>query len=244
MPFVAWPVIADAMADAPHLLCGQVRFYVEPTEHAGWASSDCSIHLSPDIWEVDDLVWYAPQVVRHEITHLLVDEPNTPHGPLFRAALASLLNPIGLTEVYGDPFSEYPSEFWRDGVCLYGCLVSSPTVLERAQSAVGRSRTSYGFTQYWCAEFAEHILADPRYDSSLDSPAQLSYLVPHINNPQPGDLVFISFQPEHGQVHHVAFVESINSDGSVNTIEGNGPDSEYVARSVRFPSEIVSYGRP
>lgn len=118
------------------------------------------------------------------------------------------------------------------------------TLLERAQRSVGTSRTQYGFSEFWCAEYVEFmLLLSPQYDSPLDSPAQLRLLVPAVTEPAPGDLVFVSFQPENGEVHHVAIVESVNADGSVNTIEGNGPDREYVARGIRLPFEIISYGR-
>lgn len=123
-------------------------------------------------------------------------------------------------------------------------LPRSLTVLERAQASIGVSRTEYGFTDFWCAEFVEMILANPAYDTALDSPAQLKLLVPPVSDPLPGDLVFVSFQPVNGETHHVVFVESTNPDGSVNTIEGNGPDANYVVRGIRTLAEITGFGRP
>ena len=41
---------------------------------------------------------------------------------------------------------------------------------------------------------------------------------------------------------HVAILEKVNADGSISTIEGNGPSETHVARSVRQPSEITGFG--
>lgn len=69
--------------------------------------------------------------------------------------------------------------------------------------------------------------------------------MPPTNQPHPGDLVFIELRSEGmeptGQTSHVGVVESINDDGSVNTIEGNF-DREYVVRNVRYREEITGFG--
>lgn len=119
------------------------------------------------------------------------------------------------------------------------------TLLEVAIASIGKPRMEEGWSEFWCAEFVEWALQEAgfSYDTALDSPAQLQSLMPAVTLPLPGDLVFVSFQPEYRQTHHVGVVTSVNEDGSVNTIEGNGPDPERVAVSKRSPVEITGYGR-
>jgi peptidoglycan hydrolase-like protein with peptidoglycan-binding domain len=67
------------------------------------------------------------------------------------------------------------------------------------------------------------------------------------NNPQPGDIVLFDFNGD-GSCEHVGFVESVNANGSVNTIEGNtgNPSNgqEGVWRRTRPMSEIAGFGNP
>lgn len=70
----------------------------------------------------------------------------------------------------------------------------------------------------------------------------------HTVSPQPGDLVFFKFGTNSRYTDHVGLVESVNSDGSVNTIEGNTSTNNQnnggmVMRRTR-KSGIVGYGRP
>lgn len=66
-----------------------------------------------------------------------------------------------------------------------------------------------------------------------------------------GDIAYMDFPGAPNRVSHVVFVESVNSDGSVNTIEGNTSGTAggnqrnggLVARKRRL-SYIVGYGRP
>lgn len=68
---------------------------------------------------------------------------------------------------------------------------------------------------------------------------------------RPGDIVYFDFPGAPDRISHVGIVESVNSDGSLNTIEGNtsstvGGDQRNgrtVARK-RRASSIVGYGRP
>ena len=118
------------------------------------------------------------------------------------------------------------------------------SVLQTAQNLIGKSRTELGFTPWWCTELTNYIFQQvgrPEWINEMASPGQQKSLMPSTDLPQPGDLVFISFF-KNGQTDHVAIVESVNEDGSLNTIEGNGPDREYVARGVRFSDEVTGYG--
>ena len=67
-------------------------------------------------------------------------------------------------------------------------------------------------------------------------------------NPQPGDLVFFKFGTGVRETNHIGFVESVNTNGSINTIEGNTSDANQsnggmVMRRVRS-TNIVGYARP
>ena len=68
------------------------------------------------------------------------------------------------------------------------------------------------------------------------------------NNPQPGDVVFFKFNTNSRWSNHIGLVESVNADGSINTIEGNTSVSSddnggSVMRRTR-KSNIVGYGVP
>ena len=70
----------------------------------------------------------------------------------------------------------------------------------------------------------------------------------YTTNPQPGDLVFFKFGTTTRETNHIGFVESVNDDGSIVTIEGNTSDSNQtnggmVMRKTRR-TNIVGYGRP
>lgn len=64
-----------------------------------------------------------------------------------------------------------------------------------------------------------------------------------------GDIAYFDFPDNVRRIQHVAFVESVNADGSVNTIEGNtsGTGSQSNGGALmrkRRKSYIVGYGRP
>ena len=70
----------------------------------------------------------------------------------------------------------------------------------------------------------------------------------HTTNPQPGDIIFFKFGTNSRYTDHVGIVTHINSDGSIETIEGNTSTSNQnnggmVMRRTRRKN-IVGYGRP
>lgn len=124
------------------------------------------------------------------------------------------------------------------------------TVLSVAQAEVGgpasRYTTDDGWPEgFWCAKFASWVLTRAGHPTRQDGPGALQAILAPVDIPLPGDLVFVDLMPQMGtgQTMHVAIVEAVNQDGSVQTIEGNGPDRERVARGVRYPFEITGYGR-
>lgn len=120
---------------------------------------------------------------------------------------------------------------------------SLPSVLDVAQTMVGTLATDYNVGgDFWCAAFASAVLNAAGYDIHNDSPGQLRQLLAPTDEPAPGVFVFITFNPGTGQTDHVGVVESVNADGTLVTIEGNGYSRDVVARGVRQPSEVVGYG--
>jgi len=70
----------------------------------------------------------------------------------------------------------------------------------------------------------------------------------YTTNPQSGDLVFFKFGTTTRETNHMGFVESVNEDGSIVTIEGNTSDANQtnggmVMRKTRR-TNIVGYARP
>lgn len=66
------------------------------------------------------------------------------------------------------------------------------------------------------------------------------------SDPQPGDIVFFRWKNSSHDFDHVGIVETVNSDGTITTIEGNtkANGKEGVFRQKRNTSVIVGYGRP
>lgn len=112
----ALPVLFDAaLADAGPLPC-QVEVFVQGDQ--SYAASDgmgyCGITFDTDMWDPDDMSWWAPYTVRHEIAHVLTFDEFEAHGPRFRAVEALLLEPLQIVLIYGA--NEYPDEIWLCGI--------------------------------------------------------------------------------------------------------------------------------
>ncbi|HEX7083892.1 MAG TPA: CHAP domain-containing protein [Gaiellaceae bacterium] len=98
--------------------------------------------------------------------------------------------------------------------------------------------------QPWCADFASWAAAqagEPIGDrgQGLGSVAEITSwaastgrLLPASSTPAPGDLILFGDR-------HVGVVESVNSDGSLTTVEGNYQDA--VSHVTRWPSEATGY---
>ena len=68
------------------------------------------------------------------------------------------------------------------------------------------------------------------------------------SEPKAGDVVFFKFGTNSRWTNHVGIVESVNSDGTINTIEGNtsltSDDNGGSVMQRKRSSSIVGYGRP
>ena len=69
------------------------------------------------------------------------------------------------------------------------------------------------------------------------------------NTPKRGDVVFFDFNGGHTKRSHVGFIERVNSDGSLTTIEGNASvapndNGGAVMRLTRWKYQVTAYGRP
>ena len=107
----------------------------------------------------------------------------------------------------------------------------------------------------WCAAFVSWVFS--QVDSTLTKKSVSCMDIGNwfksnkqwkTNNPQPGDVVFFKFNTNSRWTNHIGLVESVNADGSVNTIEGNTSASSddnggSVMRRTR-KSNIVGYGIP
>ena len=124
----------------------------------------------------------------------------------------------------------------------------------------GRSKFEswYGLSGPWCAMFQSWCAAQV---GALDIIPKHAYTPSGadwfrargrwhngIAGARRGDLVYFNFPDNLNRIQHVGIVESVNSDGSVNTIEGNTSsvsqtNGGHVARK-RRKAYIVGYGRP
>ena len=107
----------------------------------------------------------------------------------------------------------------------------------------------------WCAAFVSWVFS--QVDSTLIKKSVSCMDIGNwfksnnqwkTNNPQPGDVVFFKFNTNSRWTNHIGLVESVDTDGSINTIEGNtsvssDDDGGSVMRRTR-KSNIVGYGVP
>ena len=112
--------------------------------------------------------------------------------------------------------------------------------------------------QAWCAMFASWCLAQVGVHDWKHAYTPTGYQMfrnagrLHFKGAQPGDLVYFDFPGDAvHRISHVGFVESVNPDGTVNTIEGNtnaagSRTGGNVLRHRRDPivHGIRGYGRP
>lgn len=134
------------------------------------------------------------------------------------------------------------------------------------ESPAGSNRSHFG-SWYgvdgvpWCAMFVSFCLFSADVKLNIESPKGFKYCPYGVswfkkqgkwktNNPQPGDVVFFDWVmngiPE---AFHVGFVESVNANGTINTIEGNtgatnASNGGQVMRCIRHPKFILGYGTP
>lgn len=121
----------------------------------------------------------------------------------------------------------------------------------------------YNINDQWCASFARWVYQQAGYNPPQTNNAMALYDMaskdPNFttfrageNTPQPGDLVFFSWG-DYGTgtagIQHVGIVESVNADGTINTIEGNTStgENEGVASKIRTVSSTtgaVAFARP
>ena len=108
-------------------------------------------------------------------------------------------------------------------------------------------------TEKWCADFVSWVcslaggeLNDP-YTPSVVNRLKAKDLWKGLDDPEPGDLVL--FDWDHDRVaDHIGLVETVNADGSINTIEGNTNNpitgQEGVWRRERALSTVLGFGDP
>lgn len=107
----------------------------------------------------------------------------------------------------------------------------------------------------WCACFVSWVFA--QVDASLVKKSASCVNMAdwfkqqgrfHTGKPKAGDVVFFKFGTNNRYTNHVGIVESVNANGSINTIEGNTSTTSQdnggcVMARVRRTC-IVGYGRP
>jgi hypothetical protein len=103
----------------------------------------------------------------------------------------------------------------------------------------------------WCAMFVSYCLYTTGTPIPISTPKGFAYCPTGVNwfkaqkrwhtTPAVGDLVFFDWTGGRAGAEHVGFVEKVNADGSVGTIEGNS--NSRVERRTRSGS-ILGFGRP
>lgn len=135
------------------------------------------------------------------------------------------------------------------------------TQIGTAESPMGSNNVKYNTAYYggavsgsaypWCCAFIWWLFRECGMSNLFYGGAKTAYCPSavnwfkgqgrwHTSGYQPGDIVFFSWN-NNGVADHVGIVESVNSDGSLVTIEGNTSDA--VMRRTRY-SNIMGVGRP
>lgn len=116
----------------------------------------------------------------------------------------------------------------------------------------------YGITGAWCAMWLSWVFYQAGLALSASTSKGFAYTPSGANwfkrqgawftSPQVGDVVFFQFPGGPNRIHHVGLVTAVNSDGSIDTIEGNTDDAggRTGGRVMRRRRKvgIVGYGRP
>ena len=149
-------------------------------------------------------------------------------------------------------------------------MTAAGRVLDVARSQIGYVEAADGANRYgaaygmdrvaWCAEFTWWVF---REAGALDLTTKTAY-TPTLagwfqqrgqanRTPRPGSLVFFDW-PGDGvdRISHVGFVEAVNADGTLTTIEGNTTSGAVgdqrmgggVWRRKRSTSAVIVYGHP
>lgn len=151
-------------------------------------------------------------------------------------------------------------------------MTTALDVLNQARRWIGTQETPLGSNHVrgitdwygigngaWCAMFVSRAFFDAGLPQDATIPGKgFAYCPSGVNwyrkngrwktsNPKPGDVVFFKW-PGSDRAEHVGIVESVNSDGSINTIEGNtnkagSAEGLYCMRQ-RRKSYIMGYGTP
>lgn len=130
------------------------------------------------------------------------------------------------------------------------------------EAPAGSNRVKYNTWYYkrevsgskypWCVVFLEWLFRDTTLLKRTASASDLAIYFKNkgrfFSKPQKGDIVFFNFHTPDKIADHVGIVESVNANGTVNTIEGNtsvtsNDNGGAVMKRVRI-SSIVGYGRP
>lgn len=110
---------------------------------------------------------------------------------------------------------------------MFQLLVVALSFLGMAPQALGLP------SSFWCQDFVTKVVNEANQTGGGNSPSQV------VNNgvefePTPGGIVGINVGTDNAPedyTFHVAVIESVDPDGSVNVIEGNGADSTKVTRN-------------
>ncbi|MFL5320098.1 MAG: peptidoglycan-binding protein [Myxococcaceae bacterium] len=105
----------------------------------------------------------------------------------------------------------------------------------------------------WCADFVSYVSTQSGKPLNFASTQALEAHFKQTgtwkgrSNPQPGDIVIFDFNHD-GRADHTGFVERVNPDGSLTTLEGNtsnpnGP-GQGVFRKHRTTGTVLGYGTP
>lgn len=112
----------------------------------------------------------------------------------------------------------------------------------------------------WCCAFVWWVFNQAGAASLFNGGAKTAYCPTamawyqsqgrfHTSDFKPGDVVFFTWSGSRSSPDHIGIVESVNADGTVNTIEGNtsvtsNDNGGAVMRRVRSTACIVGAGRP
>ena len=149
-------------------------------------------------------------------------------------------------------------------------MTTAQDVLKLAQQEVGYVEAPGNHTKYgswygmdgvaWCAMFVSYCFHFSELPLSIENKQGFAYCPSgtnwfkkqgqFFNDPKPGDVVFFDWSGNHSpDAEHVGIVESVNADGTVNTIEGNTSPADnsnggQVMCRIREQAVISGFGRP
>lgn len=186
-----------------------------------------SFAVAMDIPNDQNPVWVAEQKMLAAEAKIAQAEANgemvSPIDRLnYAIEMKAYMDSMGLSGVYAPTDSKYEVSATQNGIRVG---------VEEGQR----------FTRGQCGEFVNDVLGIGVGDLLSD---KTKFIDESVVVPQPGMAFVMGAQGDAAKYGHIGIVESVNPDGSFNTVESNANGDEKITREHRSVNEVIGFIKP